>query len=152
MQNHATQSTKISGRAHRKREERICLPVPSLDISEKDAQAVYAKFMRHLRHVPNSRMEIKVLSAIQFTADMLGFSDAHVSKVLVDLGLRAPRMAFPAEFLRFADNALMRSGWEVGGPSQPLVDLKRHWDQIGEDKFAFVNGDCSVVREDIYIL
>lgn len=150
MQKHvAPKSTKISS-STQKQEERIVLPVPSLDISEKDAQAIYAKFMRHLRHVPNSRTEIKVLSAIQFTADMLNYSDAHVSKILVDLGLRASRMAFPAEFLRFTDNALMRSGWDVGGPTPALVDLKRHWDHIGEDKFAFVNLDCGFVQEDAF--
>lgn len=97
---------------------------------------IYTRFMRHIRHVPNSRAEIKILSAIQFTADMLGYSDAHVAKTLVDLGLRGPRMAFPGAYLEYADAALMRSGWEVGGPSANLKELQDHWNKIGEDKFA----------------
>ncbi len=67
---------------------------------------------------------------------MMGHSDAHIAKILVDMGLRAPRMAFPVDFLEFADASLMRSGWEVGGPTAALLDLKAHWDGIGEDKFA----------------
>ncbi len=108
---------------------------------------IYSRFMRHLRHVPNSRMEIKVLSAIQFTADLTGHSDAHVAKMLIDLGLRAPRLAFPADFLKYADHALMRTGWEIGGPSPGLNELKGHWDKIGEDRFAAFRGDYSLVRE-----
>jgi hypothetical protein len=111
------------------------LPPPSTD-ERKDEMAVYARFMRHLRHVPNSRMEIKILSAIQFTADRMDLRDAHVAKILVDLGLRAPRVAFPADFLSFADQALMRSPLDIGGPNAQLVELREFWTGIGEDKFA----------------
>lgn len=129
-------------------EGKVVLPLPPQSLaSETDEHAFYAWFMRHLRQVPNSRMEIKILSAIQFTADLLGYSDAHVSKALVDMGLRAPRLAFPSDFLSFADSCLMRSGWDVGGPSASLLDLKRHWDSIGEDKFAAFRGDYSLLSE-----
>ncbi len=129
----------------------IILPIPSEDLTQREELDLYARFMRHLRCVPNSRMEIKVLSAIQFTADMMDYSDAHVAKELVDLGLRAPRLALPAEFLRFADQSLLRTGWEVGGPSEALHDLARYWRMIGEDKFAFVNGDYSLVGEGAFL-
>lgn len=127
---------------------KLPLPPSSEQTQEMD---VYARFMRHLRHVPNSRAEIKILSAMQFTADMLDFSDAHVAKSLVDLGLRAPRMAFPADFLRYADRALMRSGWQVGGPSSALKELKAFWDRTGEDKFAAFRGDFPLVTEDALV-
>jgi hypothetical protein len=129
----------------------VVLPLPPQMSGADDDMAVYARFMRHLRHVPNSRMEIKVLSALQFTADMTDHSDAHVSKLLVDLGLRAPRMAFPADFLRFADAALMRSGWEVGGPTAGLTELKQFWNAIGEDKFAAFQGEFPLLDERIYL-
>ena len=55
-------------------EHRIALPLPpSSTASNAEEMDVYARFMRHLRHVPNNRMEIKILSAIQFTADMLDY-------------------------------------------------------------------------------
>lgn len=116
---------------------RFQYPCPEADMAGHDVELeIYARFMRHLRHVPNSRTEIKILSSIQFTADMMDITDALVAKTLVDMGLRAPRKAFPASFLEHADNALMRTGWDVGGPSNALIDLKKHWDDIGEDRFA----------------
>lgn len=126
---------------HITEEHNVVLPLPmGTRMEEAGDMAVYARFMRHLRNVPCSRMEIKILSSIQFTADILGYSDAHVAKVLVDLGLRAKRIAFPADFLRFADESLMRRGWEFGGPSPGLLELKEFWDRKGEDKFAAFRG------------
>ncbi|MGB4056783.1 MAG: hypothetical protein WBK77_01725 [Alphaproteobacteria bacterium] len=118
----------------------VALPLPPQLYGTGDDMEVYARFMQHLRNVPSSRMEIKILSAIQFTADIMDHSDAHVAKLLVDLGLRAPRMAFPADFLKYADMAMMRSGWEVGGPTPGIEALKEHWDRIGEDKFTVFRG------------
>jgi hypothetical protein len=129
----------------------VVLPMPNEDLRQISEQAIYARFMRHLRHVPNSRMAIKILSSIQFTADMLGYSDAHVAKTLVDLGLRAPRMAFPADFLSFMDASLMRSGWEVGGPSAGILALKEFWDSNGEDKFAGFRKHYSLLDEKVVI-
>jgi hypothetical protein len=128
-------------------EKNITLPLPPQGISESEDYAVYERFMKHLRHVPNSRMEIKILSAIQFTADMLEHSDAHVAKILVDQGLRAPRMAFPVDFLGYVDCALMRSGWQVGGPTPSILELKRYWDKTGEDRLAAFRYAPVVLRE-----
>ncbi|MBL4804801.1 MAG: hypothetical protein JKY71_08040 [Alphaproteobacteria bacterium] len=131
-------------------EDQTILPLPPQKEQEAELE-IYARFMRHLRHVPNSRTEIKVLSAIQFTADMLDYSDAHIAKALVEMGLRAPRMAFPADYLKFADRALMRNGWDIGGPSAAMFDLKSFWDRIGEDRFAAFKGDFPLVAEDAYV-
>lgn len=125
--------------------ENIVLPMPPNKNQHQDMD-VYIRFMRHLRCVPNSRAQIKVLSAIQFTSDFLDCSDAHISKLLVELGLRAPRLAFPAEFLEYADAALMRTGWIVGGPSAGLLALKEYWDKTGEDKFAAFRAQYSLVE------
>lgn len=129
----------------------ITLPLPPTDkqaISEMD---IYARFMRHLRMVPNSRAEIKVLSAIQFTADMMDIGDALVAKTLVDLGLRAPRRALPEAYLDHVDRSLMRSGWEVGGPTPSSCALKSYWDSIGEDPFAAFRRDYPRVQEPVTI-
>ncbi|MFP4313582.1 MAG: hypothetical protein ACLFR0_04560 [Alphaproteobacteria bacterium] len=135
------QHGKTNGDTFSKLANKHVLPLPpQADAQHKDEMAIYARFMRHLRYVPNSRVEIKILSAIQFTADMLQLSDAHVSKTLVEQGLRAPRLSFPADFLSFMDQACMRSDWEVGGPNQAMKELKEFWDYIGEDKFASVKG------------
>ncbi len=121
--------------------DNITLPLPPESLDAHTNLAIYARFMQHLRHVPNSRMEIKILSSIQFTADMLDLSDAHVAKALVDLGLRAPRLALPADFLNFVDASLMRSGFEVGAPTAGSLAIKDHWDKIGEeDTFSGFKG------------
>ncbi len=127
-------------------ESKIILPILPASAATSEEINIYARFMRHIRHVPISRIEIKILAAIQFTADILDYSDAHIAKVLVDLGLCAPRMAFPADFLRFADRSLMRQGWDVGGPNAALLELKAHWDGIGEDKFAAFKGQYEFVE------
>ncbi|HEU4837990.1 MAG TPA: hypothetical protein VFS88_01100 [Micavibrio sp.] len=127
--------------------ENIFLPLPPLDGSDDLELEVYARFMRHMRLVPNSRLEIKILSAIQFTSDMMDLNDAIISKMLADMGLRAPRKAFPEAYLNHVDNTLMRAGWDVGGPCASSIDMKRFWDDIGEDKFAAFKKDYSRVAE-----
>lgn len=132
--------------------EKVSLPLPpDSTIDNADEMEIYARFMRHLRLVPNSRTEIKVLSAIQFTADMLDLTDALVAKVLVDLGLRAPRKAFPSAYLDHVDRSLLRSGFEVGSPTAASLALREFWDKIGEDKFAPVRIDRPVVNETVFI-
>lgn len=126
---------------------KLVLPLPPQNPAMTEEMEIYVRFFRHLRHVPHSRMDIKVLASIQFTADFLDYSDAHVAKVLVDCGLRASRMAFPADFLRFVDDSMLRSGWEIGGPSMAMIELKLFWDKNGEDKFAAFKRDYSLLSE-----
>ncbi len=132
---------------------RISLPLPPAANADTHFEMdVYARFMRHLRQVPNSRMEIKILSAIQFTADMLDVGDALVAKTLADLGLRAPRKAFPVSFLDFADRAMQRRSWDTAaGIPSSVVAIKDHWDNIGEDRFAAtVRDQYAIYNEAIY--
>lgn len=143
--NHSREGHKMT-KTDTDKTQNVNYPLPP-EIQDNKDMDVYARFMRYLRHVPNSRAEIKVLSAIQFTADMLDYSDAHVGKLLVELGLRAPRMAFPAEFLAYADQALMRNGWDVGGPSPALEELQAFWADIGEDRFAGFKRDYPLLAE-----
>lgn len=129
----------------------VVLPLPpSLERGAAEME-VYARFMRHLRMVPNSQAEIKVLSAIQFTADMLDIRDALVSKILVDCGLRGVRKAFPSEYLDHVDASLMRSGWEVGGPTAAAIELKKYWDKVGEDTLAAYRREPTVAQESLFV-
>ena len=125
----------------------VLLPVPSADTKDAMELEIYARFMRHLRLVPNSRMEIKILSAIQFTADMMDLNDAIVAKTLADMGLRAPRKAFPESYLEHVDRSLMRSGWDVGGPSGSSMEMKHYWDKTGEDRFAAFRREYTLLNE-----
>ena len=116
----------------------VTLPLPPVSETQdtRFEMDIYVRFMRHLRHVPNSRMEIKILSAIQFTADVLEVSDALVAKILIDLGLRASRQAFPVSFLDFVDQGAQRSLHERSTLPPSVIGLRSFWDTIGESKFA----------------
>lgn len=130
----------------------ISLPLPPINSEKlKFEMDVYARFMRHLRHVPSQRPEIKILSSIQFTADMMDIGDALVAKTLVDLGLRAPRKAFPLAFIDFVDKSLQRTSWEFGAPPTSVVVLQQHWKRTGESQVQpHVSRDYSVSRESVY--
>lgn len=118
-------------------QSRIVLPLPpSMADEDRFEMEVYARFMRHLRLVPGSRMDIKILSSIQFTADMMDHGDALVAKILTDLGLRAPRRAFPVAFIDFVDKSMQRFAADMGVPPASAMALKQHWDKIGEDRFS----------------
>jgi len=130
--------------------ERVLLPLPPLAPEAKTEMEIYMRFMRHLRHVANSREDIKILSAIQFTADMMDLQDAEIAKTLVDLGLRAPRLAFPATYLEFTDSAAMREDWEIGSASQTVKELQDHWGKIGEDRFAAIKRYYPSLTEDLF--
>lgn len=131
--------------------ENVFLPLPPLGGIESMDLEIYARFMKHFRLVPNSKIEVKVLSAIQFTSDMMDLNDALVSKTLADMGLRAPRKAFPESYLDHVDRSLMRSGWDVGGPCASSIDMKRFWDDIGEDRFAAFRKDYSIALEPAHV-
>lgn len=131
----------------------IQLPSPPTaqnhDIEHDIESEIYARFMRHFHMVPSSSKDIKVLSAIGFTADMMDLSDSFVAKTLVTLGLCAPRKAFPAAYLEYVDQSLMRPGLSIGGPSKESLMIKAHWDRIGEDRLAAFSRDIPHAEEPI---
>ena len=129
----------------------IHLPFPPTDMKAEFEMEVYARFMRHLRQVPSSRPEIRVLAAMQFVADMMDVGDAQIAKALVDLGLKAPRMAFPESYLQFVDNILMRSIHDIGYANGSLRDLNHHWQSIGEDKFAAFKRCYPTLADGIFV-
>jgi hypothetical protein len=45
------------------------------------------------------------------------------------------------------DRSLMRSGWDVGGPCASSLEIKHHWDAIGEDMFAAFRREYSLATE-----
>jgi hypothetical protein len=158
-----TRNTKqASTFSHGRTTEQIVLPMPPALtdlVAGQDTRfemEVYARFMRHLRNVPNSRLEIKILSSIQFTADMLDIGEELVAKTLADLGLKAPRKAFPSSFLEFCDKCLLRRSLEgrlddFGGTPNAVLLLKDHWDSIGEDRFGPLPIKYAVFNEGLLI-
>lgn len=81
------------------------------------------------------------------TAEFLSMGEDAVAKILVDLGLRAPQMAFPASFLRFCDQTLKRAAGEMTSSLQIVKALYRHWMAIGETCIEYRCTDKHFVKE-----
>ena len=45
----------------------------------------------------------------------------------------------------------MRTGFEVGGPCASSIEMKKHWDGIGEDKFASFKRDYALLTEPLQV-
>jgi hypothetical protein len=141
----------VSSKSNDNCKSSICYPIPETEqINNPLEMEVYVRFMRHMRCVANSKEELKILSSIQFVADMLDMSDSHVTKILVDMGLRAPRAALPEEYLDHADAALMRENGQMGCANKSLRDLQNHWLKIGEDRFAAFRKFYPTLAEDVF--
>ncbi|HAJ89859.1 MAG TPA: hypothetical protein DCM27_02410 [Rhodospirillaceae bacterium] len=128
----------------------ILLPLPPMDVKAEFEMDVYVRFMRYLRQVPVSRHDIGVLTAIQYVADMMDMPDEHITKILVDLGLRAPRMAFPEVYLEVVDKISLREIHDLNYGSFALRELRHHWQAIREDKFAAFNRGYPSLVEGIF--
>lgn len=97
---------------------------------------IYMIFIRSLREGGlHRRMEVRILTAIHRAADVTDNSDAYVSRVLVDMGLMAPRLAFPGDFLDHVDASLVRER-PLLGVSPSYMALAQHWNAIGEDLYV----------------
>ncbi|MCB1538687.1 MAG: hypothetical protein H6865_00110 [Rhodospirillales bacterium] len=105
-----------------------CLPESAGPV-ERD---IYMGFIRALREGPSRRMEVRILTAIHRAADATDNSDAYVSRVLVDLGLMAPRLAFPGDFLDHVDANLYRLR-PLASPPPGYIALQAHWQAIGDE-------------------
>ena len=105
----------------------VILPIPPLDVQSGFEMDVYVRFMRHLREVPTTRVEIKILQAIQFTATMMRENEAFIAKLLVDMGLRAPKRAFPQGFIYFVVVQAAASTAFDYDTLSPALAMQQHW-------------------------
>lgn len=108
-----------------------CLPESAGQVERE----IHLAFFKSFRDGPNRRMETRILTAIHRAADVTDNSDAYVSRVLVDMGLMAPRLAYPADFLDHVDATLLRDRPLRSVPAAYLA-LTSHWAAIGEEGYA----------------
>ncbi len=108
-----------------------CLP----ESTGSNEREIHLAFFRSFREGPHRRMETRILTAIHKAADATDNSDAYVSRVLVDMGLMAPRLAFPGDFLDHVDATLVRDRPLRSVPPSYLA-LTQHWAAIGEEGYA----------------
>ncbi|MBI3441755.1 MAG: hypothetical protein HY052_08170 [Proteobacteria bacterium] len=84
--------------------ERVILPICPAERSDKLFEIeVYTHFMSYLRRIPHSLEDVGVRCGIQRVADKMRINPDLAAKILVDIGLRAPRQSFPPSFLDWCD-------------------------------------------------
>lgn len=127
--NGASVNATTSSRIH----TRIILPCLPQSASEP-VREIYMAFLRAFREGPQRRMETRLLTAIHRAADVTENSDAYVSRVLCELGLMAPRLAYPGDFLDHVDATMVRDRPLLSVPPAYLA-LVQHWAAIGEELY-----------------
>lgn len=114
----------------------VFLPLPPLDGASHKTLELYGRFMRHVRLSPCSDMTLKILSAIEFTADIMNLRDVDVAESLADMGLRAPRCAFPSSYLahQVENRATL---------SDSALDMNRYWHDVEADMMSASHNSLS---------
>jgi hypothetical protein len=97
---------------------------------------IYMAFIQSFRDAPYRRIEVRILTAILRAADVTDNSDAYIARVLVDMGLMAPRLALPGDFLDHVDATLNRQMPLHSVPASYKA-LAQHWAEIGDDGHIF---------------
>ena len=124
-------SPNTTGHRHRRSLTPTVLPYLPENAGSNERE-IYTAFIRSLRESTHRRMEVRILTAIHKAADLTDNSDAYVSRVLVDLGLLAPRLAFPGDFLDHVDATLLRDKPLLRIPASYQA-LTQHWGALGEE-------------------
>lgn len=106
------------------------MPVPPS--ADHPDHAYYQAFVHVMNRLPRTMtIGAKLAEAIEHTADFMQTSPAHVARLLVDYGLRAPRQAFPASFLDFVDRTPEpRHAVERAALDSDVVELKDFWSTL----------------------
>lgn len=105
------------------------MPVPPGDNS---SDFVYHQaFIHAMNRIQNASIATKLRQAIEETADATQTSPAHIARLLVDYGLRAPRHAFPDSFLDYIDSrpepklSVLRAAEDLD-----VTELKNFWQAL----------------------
>src|SRR5688572_33413892 len=78
------------------------MPVPPADTSPD--MPYYRAFVHAMNRSKEPSIALKLRAAIEATAEMTKTSPAHIARMLVDYGLRAPRNAFPDSFVDYVES------------------------------------------------
>lgn len=92
----------------------------------------YQAFVHVMNRLPHTMaIGAKLRTAIENTAEFMRTSPAHVARLLVDYGLRAPRQAFPASFLDYVDaTRTPRHAVTRAVMDSDVVELKDFWQTL----------------------
>ena len=87
----------------------------------------YPEFIKNLRDIGRGSKSDKVKAAIKLTAETLHISPEFVARCLVEIGVRAPKSAFPRNFVAFINGRKDKSIWEQDSLTTAQRDLLNSW-------------------------
>jgi hypothetical protein len=116
---------------HDDADARLRLPLPPTVFAPTWAvdMDVYVRFTRAMRDCVITKQEQKILVAITTVATQMAneLTAPDVARILVSLGLRAPRGAFPADFVTLVLDAHLRHMRRGDAFGADLADLLALW-------------------------
>jgi hypothetical protein len=105
------------------------MPVPPVETSSD--YAYYQAFVHQMNRITIPMIAPKLRQAIELTANAMNTSPAHVARLLVDYGLRAPQHAFPDSFVDYVESrpqpkmAILRAAQDID-----VMQLKDFWQAL----------------------
>ncbi len=105
------------------------MPVPPSDNSPDFLY--HQAFVHAMNRIEHPSIALKLRQAIEETATKTQTSPAHIARLLVDYGMRAPRHAFPDSFLDYIDSrpepklSVLRAAQDID-----VLELKNFWQAL----------------------
>ena len=129
--------------------EQTVFTVPHCDAkTDANSREIIHIFNHGLVTFEDLKDELRVLKSIYRAADLTGNSDALVSKILVDHGLKAPRRAFPDDFLEHIDTiAMMEAKTIFSGLSESYNRLIQFWNAIGDEFLSVLQNNNRLIAQ-----
>lgn len=97
------------------------------DVSVQSGDDFYPVFLKSLREIGREIKSDTIRKAIKITAETMHISPEAASRYLVELGIRAPRSAFPRDFVRHIETRKDRSVMEQDSLTSAQRDLVSLW-------------------------
>lgn len=121
------------------------LPVMD-DVHDAVHREIIEIFLQRRRNISFMREERKILLSLEKTADLTGYSETMVSRLLIRNGLRAGRRAFPQSFLDYMDNLYFKRHGEAVSLSHPCYEeLYDFWNE--HDGSMFKSGNECISQQ-----
>ncbi len=105
------------------------MPVPPAPSSPD--LAYYQTFVHAMNRTKASSIAEKLRTAIELTAELAQTSPAHIARMLVDHGLRAPKNAFPDSFVDYVESRpAPKSFVPLAAADADVAALRNFWQTL----------------------
>lgn len=108
---------------------KIVLPVLT-GVYGKDVEGLYSTFHQSFKQSRDCAECSRVAFAIMEAAHRCGIGTPYAAKILVELGLKAPRESFCAGFLQYADDILSKPYTPFCAATRSVFALALYWGHL----------------------